>query len=78
MIDDVIDITTRVVVGVLNPEFNIFPHNRIGDGVNVNDVQPYRTSFPYLNNAHSGRDSRHIDPGELGCDGTPTGQCPVD
>ena len=78
VIDDVIDITTRVVVGVLNPEFNIFPHNRIGDGVNVIDVQPYRTSFPYLNNAHSGRDSRHIDPGELGCDGTPTGECPVD
>ena len=78
VIDDVIDITTRVAVGVLNPEFNIFPHNRIGDGVNVNDVQPYRTSFPYLNNAHSGRDSRHIDPGELGCDGTPTGICPVD
>lgn len=78
VVDDVIDIVSRAAVGVLNPEFNIFPHNRIGDGVNVNDVQPYRTSFPYLNDAHSGRDSRHIDPGDLGCEGTPTGECPVD
>ena len=76
VVDDVIDIVSRAAVGILNPDFNIFPHNRIGDGVNVNDVQPYRTSFPYLNFAHSGRDSRHIDPGEQGCNGTATGICP--
>ena len=78
VIDDVIDTVSRIAVGVLNPDFNTFPHNRIGDGVNVNDVQPYRTSFPYLNYAHDGRNSRHIDPGEFGCAGTETGICPVD
>ena len=70
--DDVTDIATRVVAGVLaGPEFNRFPHNRIGDGVNSND-RVYRETFPYLAPAHSGRDSRHQDPGEVGC----TGICP--
>jgi hypothetical protein len=36
---------------------------------------PYRESFPYLGLAHSGRDSRHVDPGEPGC---ATEKCPVD
>jgi hypothetical protein len=76
--DDVIDITSRAAVGVLNPAFNVFPNNRVGDGVNVNDVLPYRDSFPYLNSAHSGRDSRHIDPGEFDCAGAVDGECPVD
>jgi hypothetical protein len=78
VVDDVTDIAARVVAGVLVPEFNTFPHNRIGDGVNVNDEQPYNTSFPYLNLAHSGRNSRHIDPGESGCSGTDDTVCPVD
>jgi hypothetical protein len=64
--DDVTDISLRAVAGVLNPAFNVFPNNRLGDGVNVNDA-PYRTSFPYLANAPSGRDRRHLDPGEPGC-----------
>ncbi len=63
--DDVTDISLRVVVGVLNPAFNIFPNNRLGDGVNTNDV-PYLETFPYLAPAQSGRDRRHIDPGEPG------------
>ncbi|MCP5158036.1 MAG: DUF4331 domain-containing protein [Gammaproteobacteria bacterium] len=72
--DDVTDIAARAVVGVLaGGAFAGFPHNRIGDGVNVNDV-PYRESFPYLGLAHSGRDSRHVDPGESGCEGL----CPLD
>ena len=72
--DDVTDITARVVAGVLaGPQFNIFPNNRIGDGVNANDVD-YLETFPYLAYAHSGRDSRHVDPGEIGCLGT----CPID
>jgi len=73
--DDVTDIAARAVVGVLtgDPQYTGFPHNRIGDGVNVNDV-PYRERFPYLGLAHSGRNSRHVDPDELGCDGV----CPVD
>src|SRR6185295_13888244 len=64
--DDVTDIAARVVVGVLaGAPFNGFPHNRIGDGVNANDV-PYRETFPYLGSAHDGRNSRHTDPGEVG------------
>jgi len=64
--DDVVDITLRVAVGgVLIPAFNQFPNNRLGDGVNVNDV-PYRTQFPYLADCPSGRNRRHIDPGEPG------------
>jgi hypothetical protein len=64
--DDVVDIALRAVAGVLNTSFNKFPNNALGDGVNVNDVS-YRTEFPYLANAPSGRDRRHIDPGEPGC-----------
>jgi hypothetical protein len=64
--DDVTDITLRVGVGgVLIPEFNHFPNNRLGDGVNVNDA-PYRVSFPYLADCPDGRNRRHIDPGEPG------------
>ena len=64
--DDVTDISLRAVVGVFNPAFNVAPNNRLGDGVNVNDA-PYRTTFPYLADAPSGRDRRHLDPGESGC-----------
>ncbi len=70
------DISLRAVAGVFNPQFNAFPNNRLGDGVNVNDV-PYRTTFPYLANAPSGRDRRHIDPGEPGCTGGRTGAAPL-
>ena len=69
--DDVVDITTRAVLGVLNPDFNVFPNNRVGDGVNANDAD-YRETFPYLGYAHSGVESRHVDTGEIGC----TGVCP--
>lgn len=72
--DDVTDVAARVVAGVLaGPPFNGFPHNRIGDGVNANDVD-YPETFPYLGLAHSGRDRQHVDPGESGCVGT----CPQD
>jgi len=64
--DDVTDISLRAVAGVLRTEFNKSPNNRLGDGVNVNDV-PYRTEFPYLGDAPSGRERRHLDPGEPGC-----------
>jgi len=68
--DDVVDITTRVVLGILaGNEFGGFPHNRVGDGVNSNDV-PYRETFPYVGLAHSGVSSRHIDAGEPGCNGS--------
>ena len=65
LFDDVTDISLRAVAGVLNPNFNIAPNNRLGDGVNINDA-PYRTTFPYLGNCPSGRDRRHVDPGETG------------
>jgi hypothetical protein len=72
--DDVVDIAARVVGGgVLNPQFNVFPNNSIGDGVNATDVAPQET-FPYVHFAYSGRDSRHIDPGEVGCGLQPTTQ----
>ena len=66
LFDDVTDISLRAVAGVLNPAFNVAPNNLLGDGVNVNDV-PYKTTFPYLGEAPSGRDRRHIDPNEPGC-----------
>jgi hypothetical protein len=62
--DDVVDITLRVAVGaVLRTGFNKFPNNKLGDGVNVNDI-PFRNEFPYVGSCPSGRDRRHIDPGE--------------
>ena len=61
--DDVFDIAGRAVAGALKGK----PFTaRIGDGVNSNDV-PYQEIFPYVGWAQSGRDSRHIDPGEAGC-----------
>ncbi len=67
--DDVVDITLRVAVGgVLAPDFAGFVpeiNGRLGDGVNVNDAN-FRDTFPYLASAPSGRDRRHIDPGEPG------------
>ncbi|MBM3812153.1 MAG: DUF4331 domain-containing protein [Acidimicrobiia bacterium] len=66
LFDDVTDIALRVVVGgVLVPGFNRFPNNRLGDGVNVDDAG-YKSAFPYLGECPSGRDRRHLDPGEPG------------
>ena len=67
--DDVVDITLRVGVGgVLHdpfPGFDPEVNGRLGDGVNRNDAD-YRTQFPYLADCPSGRNRRHIDPGEPG------------
>ncbi len=72
--DDVVDIAARVVGGgVLNPKYNVFPNNLIGDGVAATDV-PVQETFPYVHYAYSGRDSRHIDPTETGCGEQPTRQ----
>jgi hypothetical protein len=71
--DDVTDITARAAVGILVFGLDTFPYNRIGDGVNANDTN-YQPSFPYLGYAWDGRNSRHVDPGEAGCNG---GVCPV-
>ena len=69
--DDVVDIASRAVAGVLNPKFNVAPNNLIGDGVASTDV-PTQETFPYVHYAYSGRDSRHIDPSETGCGDQPT------
>jgi hypothetical protein len=73
-VDDVLDISLRFALGVLNPAFNHAPNNAFGDGVNVNDT-PLRTTFPYLGDAPSGRDRRHIDPNEPGCTGGAGAPC---
>ncbi|MEK7408981.1 MAG: DUF4331 domain-containing protein [Acidobacteriota bacterium] len=76
--DDVTDVALRLVVGgVLAAPFPGFDPNiggRLGDGVNVNDFA-YRTDFPYLADAPSGRNRRHIDPGEAGCTGGAGAPC---
>jgi hypothetical protein len=72
--DDVTDCFLRAGFGILIPAFNTFPFNRLGDGVNTND-NPIPDSFPFLAAANSGRNSRHVDPGEPGC---AAGLCPQD
>jgi len=70
--DDVVDIAARVVGGgILSPGFDVAPNTLIGDGVNAPDVPPQET-FPYVHYAYSGRDSRHISPGDpTGCGDQP-------
>jgi hypothetical protein len=71
--DDVVDIVERVGVGgILSPGFDVAPNNLLGDGVNAPDVPPQET-FPYVHYAYSGRNSRHISPGDpTGCGNQPT------
>ncbi len=75
--DDVVDIVERVAIGgVLSPGFDVAPNNLLGDGVNAPDVPPQET-FPYVHYAYSGRDSRHISPGDpTGCGDQPTSSSP--
>jgi hypothetical protein len=71
--DDVTDIAARAVAGIFaGPQFNY----TIGDGVNTNDV-PYQEVFPYVAFAQSGRQRRHIDPGEAGCTMGAGAACPT-
>jgi Domain of unknown function (DUF4331) len=73
-IDDVVDIASRAVVGILADPQKYGA--AVGDGVNTNEVG-YGVTFPYVLPAHSGRDSHHTGPGQKGCSGQPTGICPV-
>ncbi len=76
--DDVVDIVERVGVGGIlsGSSFNVAPNNLLGDGVNAPDVPPQET-FPYVHYAYSGRDSRHISPGDsTGCGDQPTSSSP--
>jgi hypothetical protein len=71
--DDVTDITLRALAGILaGPQFNY----RLGDGVNTNDL-PFQETFPYVAFAQSGRQRRHIDPGEPGCTQSAGAACPT-
>jgi hypothetical protein len=50
--DDVIDVSLRVVLGVLLPDHQELA-DTIGDGVDANDVA-FEESFPYVAMPHSG------------------------
>lgn len=61
--DDVLDVAGRAVGGILlGAPFD----SAIGDGVNTKGI-PYQEVFPYVAFAVSGKNSRHVDPGEAGC-----------
>ena len=74
-IDDVVDIASRAVAGILADSTRF--GTRIGDGVNTDgDGDGFRETFPYIHPALSGRDSRHVGPGQRGCTGLPSNTCP--
>jgi hypothetical protein len=72
--DDVVDIASRAVAGILadSQKFG----TPIGDGVNTKG-NGFGTTFPYVKPANNGRDSHHVGPGQEGCTGQPGGICPV-
>jgi hypothetical protein len=53
--DDIIDVSLRVVLGVLLPDHQDIA-NTIGDGVDANDVS-FNSQFPYVAYPHSGSDA---------------------
>ena len=78
--DDVVDISLRVVAGVLVDGFNVAPNNQLGDGVDSND-KPFLPYFPYVALPHDPRenvlhrkteDSRLFDLEEWTSDNNPT------
>ena len=73
-VDDVVDIASRAVAGILADSQKYGAP--IGDGVNLNGIG-YGTTFPYVLPANSGRNSVHVGPGQQGCSGQPGGICPV-
>jgi len=72
--DDVLDISLRVLQGVLvdSKKFGAL----LGDGVNAPNLPP-TAGFPFVAAAYSGRDSVHLGPGQLGCPTLPNGTCPI-
>jgi hypothetical protein len=73
-IDDVVDIASRAVAGILVDPVKY--GTLIGDGVQMNP-EGYGATFPYVMPANNGRNSVHIGPGQAGCSGQPNGICPV-
>ncbi len=55
--DDVVDISLRVVAGVLVDGFNKSPNNALTDGVDANE-RPFLSTFPYVALPHQGFESR--------------------
>lgn len=55
--DDVTDTELRALAGAtpFSPQYNVFPNNALGDGVNANDA-PFTASFPYLATPWSGHE----------------------
>ena len=53
--DDVTDVELRALAGgtPFTPAFNKAPNNRLGDGVNTNDL-PFLAHFPYVATPHQG------------------------
>jgi hypothetical protein len=74
LIDDVVDIAARAVGGILKNAMKF--GTRIGDGVNINE-EGYGATFPYVQPAHSGRNSHHTGPGQKDCTGQPNDVCPI-
>jgi hypothetical protein len=73
-VDDVWDISLRVLAGILaNGKTYSTP---LGDGVNMSS-STIGVSFPFLAPAYSGRNSVHEGPGQAGCNNSPNGLCPV-
>ena len=73
-IDDVVDIASRAVVGILVDPVKYGA--AVGDGVNTKGTG-FRTTFPYVQPANSGRNSHHTGPGQSGCSGQPNNVCPI-
>jgi hypothetical protein len=73
-IDDVVDIASRAVAGILADPVKYGA--AIGDGVNTKGTG-FGTTFPYVNPANSGRNSHHSGPGQTGCSALSGGVCPV-
>jgi len=73
-IDDVVDIASRAVAGILVDPVKFGAP--IGDSVNTKNGG-FRPGFPYVRPANDGRDSHHTGPGQAGCSGQPNGVCPV-
>ena len=56
--DDIVDIELRVVAGVLVNGFNVSPNNKLGDGIDANDL-PFLPYFPYVAPPHNPFDHQH-------------------
>ena len=72
--DDVVDIASRAVAGILVDGAKY--GTAIGDGVNT-PASPLDSAFPYVAPAYSGRNSVHMGPGQTGCAPAGSGVCPV-